>query len=203
MPANVQPVTVTKLDDWSRLYRFDFASSFVEFSAPTPPMITGTPSVTADPGVTASFVSESAGVVTVRISGGTAGDSYGVAVAAVLSSGDELSIPVVVNVAAPGPGGVAQQALGKLPGWERHYLFPFGKVFAEFNVATPPSITGTPAFVCTPASDGSTVSGTPVASGTSVVVFVTGGNAGQAYQVRCTVTTSAGDKLSIPGVLAD
>ena len=54
MAANVQPVNVTKLDDWSRLYQFNFASSFVEFSAPGPPTITGTPTVTADAGITAA-----------------------------------------------------------------------------------------------------------------------------------------------------
>jgi hypothetical protein len=54
-----------------------------------------------------------------------------------------------------------------------------------------------------PAADSSTLSGTPVISGTSVVMFITGGNAGQNYQVRCTATTSGGDTLSIPGVIVD
>ena len=204
MPAAlVKPVAINKLDDWSRLYQFDFTDSFVEFSASTVPTIVGTPTVTSDTGITVGAPAVSGGVVTVRISGGTAGDSYNVSVAVVLSTGDELSIPAIVNVQAPGPGGLAQQTLAKLPGWERHYLFPFGKVFAEFNFAVPPSIVGTPVFICQPAEDGSTVTGTPVASGTSAIVFVSGGNAGQSYQVRCTITTSGGDTLSIPGVLAD
>jgi hypothetical protein len=201
--ATVKPVTIEMLDDWSRLYQFDFASSFVEFSAPTPPTFTGTPTVTADSGITATYESHDAGVVLVRIFGGTVGDSYNVSVAVVLSTGDELSIPAVVSVVAPGPGGIAQQSLGKLTGWERHYLFPFGKVFAEFNVSTPPSITGTPSFSCLPAADSSVVEGSPVASGTSAIVFITGGNPGETYQVRCTVTTSAGDQLSIPGLIVD
>jgi hypothetical protein len=201
--AHVKPVTLSKLDDWSRVYRFDFKDSFVEFGAPTPPAIVGAPTVTADPGLTVTYVSTVGAAVNVRIAGGTVGESYNVLVAVVLTSGDELSIPAVVTVLVPGPGGIAQQTLGKLPGWGRHYLFPFGKVFAEFNATPPPSIVGTPAFSCTPAHDGSTLSGSTVVSGSSVVVFITGGNAGQTYPVRCTVTTSAGDTLSIPGAIAD
>jgi hypothetical protein len=200
---SVQPVTLTKLDDWSRLYRFDFLDSFVEFMAPVTPSIVGAPSLTADPGITASYFETVDDVVLVRISDGTAGESYNVSVSVVLTSGDELSIPAVVNVVVPGPGGIAQQTLAKLPGWERHYLFPFGKVFAEFNVSAPPTITGTPTFTCLPARDGSTLNGIPLASGTSGIVFISGGNPGQSYQVRCTATTSLGDTLSIPGIIAD
>jgi len=206
MPTvTVQPVAITKLDDWSRRYAFDFAASFVEFNAPPASLPTiQSANVSADSGITATLESlDPTGTAYVRISGGTAGDSYNVSVDAVLSSGDELSLPALVSVVDPGPGGLPQKTLAKLPDWERHYQFPFGKVFAEFNVATPPSISGTPVFSCIPASDGSTVSGTPVAAGTSVIVFVTGGNAGESYQLRCTVTTSGGDTLSIPGLLAD
>jgi hypothetical protein len=206
MPSQaVQPVGITKLDDWSRVYAFEFAESFVEFNAPPSSLPTIVSfAVAADDGITAAFDSLVApGTINVRISGGTVGDSYNVSVSVVLSSGDELSLPALVSVVAPGPGGIPQKTLGKLPGWERHYLFPFGKVFSEFNVSTPPAIVGTPAFTCQPASDGSTLNGTPVPSGTSAIVFVTGGNSGEQYQVRCTVTTSGGDTLSIPGMIVD
>jgi hypothetical protein len=76
-------------------------------------------------------------------------------------------------------------------------------VFAEFNVSAPPTLTGTPTFTCLPARDGSTLTGIPLASGTSGIVFISGGNPAQSYQVRCTATTSRGDTLSIPGIVAD
>jgi hypothetical protein len=201
--ASVQPVTITKLDDWSRLYAFDFADSFVEFQSPTAPAIVGTPTITADAGITATFVMTAGPGVYVRISGGSAGESYNLSVGVVLNTGDELSIPAVVSVVNPGPGGLAQTTLAKLPGWERHYLFPFGKVFSEFNVPVPPALSGTPIFSCVPARDGSTLSGIPQASGASAIVFISGGTPGLSYQVRCTATTSGGDTLSIPGLISD
>jgi hypothetical protein len=201
--ASVPPLTVTKMDDWSRIYLFDFTDSFVEFSGSSPASITGTPTVTADSGITATYSGLSALGARVRISGGTAGESYNVSVNVLLSTGDHLSIPAIVNVVEPGPGGISQRTLAKLPGWERHYQFPFGRVFSEFNIASPPAITGTPTFACQPAADGSQLSGTPVASGTSAIVFITGGNPGQSYQVRCTVNTVAGDTFSIPGIIQD
>jgi hypothetical protein len=200
--AAIVPVTINMLDDWSRLYQLDFADSFVEFSAPTPPSIVGTPTITADSGITATYEYNAGGVVYVRLSGGTAGNAYNVSVGVVLSTDDELSMPVIVNVAAPGTGGIFAQTLSKLPGWERHYLFPFGKVFSEFNTGSSVSIVSAD-FTCQPAADSSVVTGSAVASGTSVIVFVTGGNAGEVYQVRCTAVTSGGDTLSIPGILAD
>jgi hypothetical protein len=203
MPTStIKPAAITKLDDWSRQYQFDFTDSFLEFSGSSPPTVSGTPAVTADPGITATLVGASGAKVTVRIAGGRVGQSYDVAVVLALSTGDVLTLPAVVSVVAPGQG-VPQQTLAKLPAWRRHYVFPFGKVFGEFNVTVPPTITGSPIFSCLPAGDGSTLSGTPNVSGGTVSVFVTGGNAAQSYEVRVTVSTSAGDTLSIPGVLAD
>lgn len=203
MPTQtVKPVAITQLDDWSRRYQFDFTDSFLEFSGQSPPAVSGTPTVTADSGITATLVGTSGATVTVRVSGGTAGQTYNLAVGVILSTGDELTLPAVVSVVEPGQG-IPQQTLAKLPAWERHYLFPFGKVFGEFNVTSPPTITGTPTFSCQPAADSSVLTGTVNVSGGTVSVFISGGNAGQSYAVRVTVTTSAGDTLSIPGVIAD
>jgi hypothetical protein len=200
--TSITPLVITKLDDWSRIYTFDFTDSFVEFGGPAPASITGTPTVTSDPGITVTYVGLTTLGAQVRIAGGTAGRSYNVSVGVVLSSSDQLSIPAIVNVAAPG-NGIPQRTLAKLPGWERHYQFPYGRVFSEFNVPAPPALVGTPVFTCQPANDGSVLTGTVVASGTSAIVFISGGNAGQSYQVRCTATTAAGDTFSIPGVIAD
>lgn len=202
MPAlTVEPVEVVKLDDWSRRYAFDFAATFVEFQGASPPTISSYV-LTADSGITATDLGESGGVVTVRIAGGTAGTTYAVEVEATLSTGDVVSIPAAVSVVSPGDP-FNQTTLVKLPHWQRHYLFQFGKYFEEFSSATPPGIASTPTFHCDPAGDGSTVSGTPNFSGSVASVFITGGNALQSYQIRCTVTTTDGDTLSIPGILGD
>jgi hypothetical protein len=128
MPSiSVQPVSLLKLDDWSRLYQFDFADSFVEFKAPTPPTITGTPTVTADPGITVGSPTVNGGVVTVRISGGTTGESYNASVAVVLSTGDELSIPASSTSSLPGRAASRSRRSASCPVGSGTTCFPSAK----------------------------------------------------------------------------
>lgn len=210
MAANpILPLTIYKLAEWDRVYTFPFGSSspgggFIEFNgSPTPTVVSQT--ITADPGITVGSPSVSGSTISVAISGGTVGQSYNILCEVTLSTGDVLSIPGIISVveASTGVQGIFQQTLSKLPDWERHFQFPFGRVFAEFNVASPPSIVGTPTFTCQPATDGSTIDfDTPVVSGGTVVVFIHGGNAGMTYKVLCEVTLSTGTVLSIPGILS-
>jgi hypothetical protein len=197
----ITPVTLLALPDWQRHFRFPFGS-FAEFSANPPPTITAI-SVTADPGFTVGTpaVGPGARTVAVPVSGGTPGNSYNISCEVTLSTGDVLSIPGVYNPVTAAPGGIAPATPAKRADWDRHYVFPFGRVFAEFNTSPPPTIVGTPVFACQPANDGSVLtSQTPQVAGTSVVVFIGGGHPGQSYLASCRATLSTGDVLSIPAL---
>lgn len=84
----MQVLTIEKRADWSRIYQFDF-TTFAEVSGGE---TISSPSVPAVSGLTIGTPSAADGVVSVRISGGTAGTKYTVTCTVTTSGGSTLSI---------------------------------------------------------------------------------------------------------------
>lgn len=91
--AAAAAVALVKRAGWSRVYNFDFSGA-PELAAGT---ITGA-TATFDAGVTAGAPSIAGGVVSVRLSGGEAGNDYGGEVEVTTGGGDTLSIACVLRV---------------------------------------------------------------------------------------------------------
>lgn len=200
--ATIQVVSFTALSDWKRTYTFDY-SGFTEIkngahiTSVSAPGVSGITVVAGSPGTSTVPVTISGGT----IPGGQTSITYSGYVEATLNTTDVLSISYTYTVTLPGSNGINPLDLPKRTDWQRHYLFPYGKIFAEFTRSPAPTVMGVPVLT----ADAGPTYGTPVVSGTgtsvAAQVFISGGFAGANYNLRLTATLSDGSVLSIPGIL--
>jgi hypothetical protein len=163
------------------------------------------PSIPPVPGGTAltlGAVTTNASTVTVPVGGGVAGSSYNLKCVVTLSTGVNLSIPLVYVVAAPGTSPITPATLTHLidptrpQTWMRDYVFDFAQ-YLELKGTSPPALTpGTFAIQA-----GATLV-SQIASGTKIVARIYCTQAG-AYNLRARVTLAdtISTRLSLPGVL--
>lgn len=90
---------------------------------------------------------------------------------------------------------------GKRAGEIRTLTFDFGAQLAAAEAISTQSVAAT-VWTGTDASPSAVISGSASLSGSVVSQKVTGGTAGNIYNLICTVTTSAGQTLKIAGLLA-
>jgi hypothetical protein len=90
---------------------------------------------------------------------------------------------------------------GKRAGETRLLAFDFGSLLASSETISTQSVAAT-VYTGTDASPSGVISGSATASGSVVSQKVTGGTAGNIYNLICTVTTSTSQTLKIAGLLA-
>jgi len=90
---------------------------------------------------------------------------------------------------------------GKRAGETRLLAFDFGSLLAASETISTQTVAAT-VYTGTDASPSGVISGSATASGSVVSQKVTGGTAGNIYNLICTVTTSASQTLKIAGLLA-
>ena len=90
---------------------------------------------------------------------------------------------------------------GKRAGETRLLAFDFGSLLAAGETVSTQTVAAT-VYTGTDASPSGVISGSATASGSVVSQKVTGGTAGNIYNLICTITTSAGQTLKIAGLLA-
>lgn len=90
---------------------------------------------------------------------------------------------------------------GKRAGETRLLAFDFASLLAASETVSTQSVAAT-VYTGTDASPSAVISGSATASGSVVSQKVTGGTAGNIYNLICTITTSAGQTLKLAGLLA-
>jgi hypothetical protein len=90
---------------------------------------------------------------------------------------------------------------GKRAGEVRTLTFDFANLLATAETISTQSVAAT-VYTGTDAAPSNVISGSASASNSIVSQKVTGGTAGNIYNLICTITTSAGQTLKISGLLA-